>query len=150
MNAKLLRLAYVCEFLLAIVAIYTAWSEIGGQGALDLMHWGWKLGFGLALAFSIVALTAALVHEEAWLTLRGARWLAAILALVAGMSTVTYYYSLDEDNGDSDDTSTISMKEPYGFQHNVANPKGGPPAKAEGPALAIDCSSEGGVVAQKA
>ena len=110
MNAKLLRLVYVCEFLLAIVAIFTAWSEIGGQ-ALDATHWGWKLGFGVALAMAIVALSAALVAEDALVTLRGARWLAAILALIAGMGTVTYYYSQQVDNGDSDDTSTISLSE---------------------------------------
>ena len=64
MTAKSLRLAYVCEFLLALIAIFTAWSEIGGQSALDLMHWGWKLGFGLALASSIVGYTAAIVADE--------------------------------------------------------------------------------------
>jgi hypothetical protein len=111
MTAKLLRLGYVCEFLLAIIAIFTAWSEVGGQAALDLMHWGWKLGFGLALSLTIVALTASLVADDAWLTLRTARWLAAILALLVAMGTVTYYYSQEEDNGDSDDSSTISFLE---------------------------------------
>lgn len=108
MNAKLLRFGYVCEFLLAFVAIFTAWSEIGGQTALDVMHWGWKLGFGIALAASIVALTASLVSADALLTMRSARWLGIILAILAGMATVTYFYSLQEDNGDSDDSNTIS------------------------------------------
>ena len=108
MSAKLLRLVYVCEFLLAIVAIFTAWSEIGGQGALDVMFWPWKFGLGAALAVAIVALSAALVTEDAILTIRSARWLAAILVLLAAMGTITYYYSLQEDNGDSDDSSTIS------------------------------------------
>ena len=111
MTAKLLRLAYVCEFLLAIVAIFTAWSEIGGQAALDLMHWGWKLGFALTLSTAIVAVTASFIADEAWLTLRTARWLAAIVALLVAMGTVTYYYSLEEDSGDSDDPSTISLLE---------------------------------------
>lgn len=109
MSAKLLRLVYVCEFLLAIVAIFTAWSEIGGQGALDAMFWPWKFGLGAALAAAIVALSAALATEDAILTLRSARWLAAILLLLAAMGTITYYYSLQEDNGDSDDSSTISL-----------------------------------------
>jgi len=111
MTAKLLRFGYVCEFLLAMLAIFTAWSEIGGQAALDVMHWGWKLGFALALSIAIVALTASLVAEDAWLTLRTARWLAAIIALLVAMGTVTYYYSLEEDNSDTDDTSTISLLE---------------------------------------
>jgi hypothetical protein len=109
MTGKLLRFGYVCEFLLAMLVIFTAWSEIGGQAALDLMHWGWKFGFALALSMAIVALTASLVAEDAWLTLRTARWLAAIIALLVAMGAVTYYYSLDEDNGDSDDPSTISL-----------------------------------------
>lgn len=109
MTPRLVRLAYVCEFLLAIVAIFTAWSEIGGQAALDLMYWPWKFGLGTLLALAIVALTAALVNEDALITLRSARWLAVIIALLAGMGAVTYYYSLEEDNGDSDDSSTISM-----------------------------------------
>jgi len=108
MTAKLLRLAYVCEFLLAIAAIFTGWSEIGGQAVLDLMYWAWKFGFGVTLALAIVALTAALVGEDALVTLRAARWLAVIILLLAGMGTLTYYYSLEEDNGDSDDSSTIS------------------------------------------
>jgi hypothetical protein len=109
MTGKLLRFGYVCEFLLAMLAIFTAWSEIGGQDALDVMHWGWKLGFALALSIAIVALTASLVAEDAWLTLRTARWLAAIIALLVGMGTVTYYYSLQSDDSDTDDTSTISL-----------------------------------------
>jgi hypothetical protein len=109
MTAKLLRLAYVCEFLIAVVAIFTAWSEIGGQGALDVMYWPWKLGFGVALALAIVALTASLMAEDALLTLRTARWMAAIIVLLAAMGTLTYYYSLQEDNGDSDENGTISL-----------------------------------------
>jgi len=109
MNAKLLRFGYICEFLLAIVAIFTAWPEIGGQAAWDLMHWGWKLGLGITLALSFVALTIALLTEDALLSLRAARWLGIIIVLLAGMGTVTYYYSLQEDSGDSDENSTISL-----------------------------------------
>ena len=32
-----LRLAFVAEFLLALVAILEVWSEVGGQNHLDLM-----------------------------------------------------------------------------------------------------------------
>ena len=58
MTPKLLRLAYACEFLLGIVAIFTAWSEIGRPSGARSHYWAWKLGFGLALAIAIVALTA--------------------------------------------------------------------------------------------
>jgi len=108
MNDKLLRLAYAFEFLLAIVAIFTAWSEIGGQGALDLMHWGWKLGFSLVLAWAIVAYTIAICDSGSWWTLRSARWLAAIVVTVVAMGIVTYFYALQVDTGESDESTTIS------------------------------------------
>lgn len=102
---KILRIVYVCEFLLAIVAIFTAWSEIGGQSALDLMHWGWKLGLSVPLAAAIVAYTAALLSEQRIWTLRSARWLTAILILLLAIGIVTYYYALQVDNGDTDENS---------------------------------------------
>ena len=108
MTPKLLRLAYVCEFLIALVAIFTAWSEIGGQGSLDLMHWGWKLGLSVALAAAIVGYSASLLSEESIWTLRSARWLTAMIVLLLGMGIVTYHYSLQVDNGDSDDNGAVS------------------------------------------
>jgi hypothetical protein len=112
MTQKLLRLIYAFEFLIALVAIFTAWSEIGGQAALDLMHWGWKLGLSLALASSTVAYTAAVVSEESVWTLRSARWLTAIILLVLGIAVVTYFYVLQEDAGESDESGTISLSRP--------------------------------------
>jgi hypothetical protein len=108
MTQKLLRLIYAFEFLIALVAIFTAWSEIGGQAALDLMHWGWKLGFSIGLASATVAYTAAVVAEEKLWTLRSTRWLAAIVLLVLAIGVVTYFYVLQEDSGESDETGTIS------------------------------------------
>lgn len=102
---KLLRLAFVCEFLLAMIAIFTAWSEIGGQSALDLMYWGWKLGLSLTLAAAIVAYTAALLSEQGVWSLRSARWLSLIIILLLAIGFVTYYYALQVDNGDTDENS---------------------------------------------
>lgn len=104
-SPKLLRLIYACEFLVALLAIFTAWSEIGGQAALDLMHWSWKLGLSLALAAAFVAYTAALLTEESLWSLRSARWLTAIIVLVFAMGAVTYFYALQVDSGDSDETA---------------------------------------------
>jgi uncharacterized membrane protein (UPF0136 family) len=109
MPPRFLRLCYAMEFLLAMLAIFAAWSEIGGQAALDLMHWGWKLGLSLALAASIVAYTEALISAEALWTLRTARWLTAIVLLMALMGAITYYYSLQEASGESDDSGTTSL-----------------------------------------
>jgi len=112
MTQKLLRLIYAFEFLIALVAIFTAWSEIGGQAALDLMHWGWKLGLSLALASATVAYTAAVVSADSVWTLRAARWLTAIILLIVGIGVVTYFYVLQEDAGESDESGTISLSGP--------------------------------------
>lgn len=110
MTPKLLRLAYAFEFLVALVAIFTSWSEIGGQAALDLMYWGWKLGLGLGLAAAFVGYTVALVSEERFWSLRSLRWLVGMLLLVAAMGAVTYFYAIQVDTGaDPDEAGTMSL-----------------------------------------
>lgn len=109
MNIKLFRVAYAIEFLVAIVAIFTAWSEIGGQASLDLMHWGFKFVLALLLALSIVAFTAATATGDSWWTMRTARWLTAIVVLVALMAVVTFFYAQQIETGDSDETTTTAM-----------------------------------------
>ena len=110
MTPKLLRVAYVFEFLVALVAIFSAWSEVGGQAALDLMYWGWKFALGLGLAFAIVAYTAALVSEDSVWSLRSVRWLAAILLLTVTIGAVTYFYAMQVDTGgDSEESGTMSL-----------------------------------------
>lgn len=109
MTQKLLRLVYVFEFLIAVIAIFTAWSEIGGQAALDLMHWGWKLGLGTALAFAIVAYTAAAVASDNIWNLRSARWLTIMVVLMLVIGVVTYYYALLADTTDTEEGSAISL-----------------------------------------
>src|ERR1700682_4564416 len=59
-----LRLAYSFEFLIALIAIFTLWSEIGGQGHLDLLPWYVKLVCGLAMAWCSIRFTAGLVEEQ--------------------------------------------------------------------------------------
>jgi hypothetical protein len=109
MTPKLLRLAYVFEFLVAIVAIFTAWSEIGGQAVLDLMHWGWKLGFSISLAAAIVAYSATIISADSVWTLRSIRWLMSIVIIACAMGVITYYYVLQVDAGESDESGTISQ-----------------------------------------
>jgi glucan phosphoethanolaminetransferase (alkaline phosphatase superfamily) len=105
MSPRLLRLVYVCEFLLALFTIFTAWSEIGGQATLDLMFWGWKLGLSVGFAAAFVAWTVALLTEDSVWNLRSARWLSAIIVLLLAMGAVTYFYSLQVDAGDSDESA---------------------------------------------
>ncbi len=108
MSPKLLRLVYACEFMLALIAVFTSWSEIGGQATLDLMHWSWKFSLGFALAAALVAFTAALLAEESVWSLRSARWLGVILVLLGAMGAITYFYALQVDAGDSDEATPPS------------------------------------------
>jgi hypothetical protein len=109
MTPKLLRLAYAIEFLVAMMATFTAWSEIGGQDALDLMPWGWKLGFSLSLCAAIVAYTSAIVANNSFWTLRSARWMTAIVVVAGGMAAVTYYYALQVGANETDEPSNLSF-----------------------------------------
>jgi hypothetical protein len=114
MSPRLLRLIYAFEFLIALVAIFTVWSEVGGQAALDLMYWAWKLGFSVSLALSFVLYTAAIVSEDSLWTMRSARWLTLMIVIFLGMGAVTWYYGMEAATGDSDETGTISKLSPLG------------------------------------
>jgi hypothetical protein len=112
MTPKVMRLALVLEFLVAIIAVFTAWSEIGGQAALDLMPWGWKLGLGVAMAAAAVAYTAALIDQDTLWSVRTARWLSCLLIVGLIMGVVTYYYVLQEDAIDSDESDSTTSAVP--------------------------------------
>lgn len=103
MTPKYLRLVLMLEFFIAVLAVFTAWSEIGGQAALDLMPWGWKCGLGLGLSAAGVGYTSALVREDTLWNARSAKWLSLVFALLLSMGLVTYYYVLQEDNPDTTD-----------------------------------------------
>ena len=100
---SVLRLAYVAEFLLALVAGDLLWSQVGGQGHLDLMPWCAKLLCLLALAVITVRATAAAVSQErAWNAATISYLLVAIL-IAAVMAAMTYYYHLNEEDDAEDD-----------------------------------------------
>jgi hypothetical protein len=109
MTAKSIRLVYVCEYLLALLAVFTAWSEIGGQASLDVMPWGWKFGLGAGLAAAIVGYTVAIVSADSLWTLRSARWLTAVCVLLLAIGIVTYYYMLQDETVEPDDSGTVSL-----------------------------------------
>ena len=105
----MLRLFYAIEFLIALVATYTVWSQVGGQYHLDPMAWYWKLCLGAGIAFATVEATAAAVAgQRAWNS-RTLRWISIILALALACGAVTYYYHVTEpppDDEDQEDTAT--------------------------------------------
>jgi len=113
MTPKNLRIVFLSEFLVAVIAVFTAWSEIGGQAALDIMPWGWKFGLGVGLAVAFVAYSAALLAGESLWNARSAKWLALIIVLVLATGVVTYYYVLQVENSDSSqdqENSAVSLR----------------------------------------
>ena len=121
MRQRLLRLAFALEFLLALVAIFTAWSEVGGQAVLDAMTWFWKLGFSLSLAGAAVGFTSAICADERFWTVRSARWLTAIFLIMIGMGAVTYYFQLQADESDSEENSPVSRSITAPYKRCVLN-----------------------------
>ena len=107
-----LRLLYSLEYLIALITVFTVWSQVGGQGHLDLMPWYTKLLCGVAMAWCFVRLTAGLVEEEKAWNSRTVRWFAGLLAIGILMGGVTLYYHLHEssDEPDSDDTTATSVR----------------------------------------
>lgn len=88
MALRLLRVVYAIEFLMALIAIFEVWREVGGQGHLDLMPWYWKFFVSTGLAAAIVKVTAT-GH-------RRILWAGVVLLFVICAGLVTYYYHLNE------------------------------------------------------
>src|ERR1019366_7914913 len=66
-SMPILRLSYATQFLIALIAIFVLWSQVGGQGHLDLVPWHLKLLLGGGAAFCVVKATAgAVAGERAW------------------------------------------------------------------------------------
>jgi len=103
-----LRLAYAVEFLVALIAILSLWSEIGGQGHLDLMPWHIKLVCILGLAWCSVRFTAGIVEQNKVWTPRTIAWLVGILLFGIAMGGITYYYHLHEEPEDDDEDTTAA------------------------------------------
>ena len=104
----LLRLAYTTFFLLALLAVFEMWSQVGGQSHLDLMPWYLKLVLGGGAAFAAVKATAgAVAHERVWNS-QTLRWAGVLLALLIGCGLASYYYHIYEEQQDEDEDSVSS------------------------------------------
>jgi len=109
LNPSWLRLAYALEFFIAVIAIISLWSEIGGEGHLDLMPWYTKLGCIVGLAWCSVRFTAGMVEQQRIWTQRTVAWFAGILLFCIAMGAITYYYHLHEEQDDGDDDTTAAV-----------------------------------------
>src|ERR1700735_5840419 len=108
---RLLRLAYTTQFLIALIAVFFLWSEIGGQGHLDLMPWYLKLGLGTGVAYAAVRATAAAVAQEPAWNIKTLKWFGAMLALLVACGVVTYFYHLYGEEDDQQDEQSTSIAE---------------------------------------
>lgn len=106
----ILRLAYVTQFLIAVLAVFMLWSEVGGQAHLDLMPWYLKLGLGGGAAFAVVKATVAAVEKpHAWNS-GSLKWFGILIALLIGCGLASYYYHIyGEDDQDGQDDTMTSM-----------------------------------------
>lgn len=114
----LLRLAYVTQFLLALIAVFVLWSQVGGQSHLDYMAWQWKLALGGGVAFAAVKATAASVAgEHAW-NGKTLRWLGILLVLLAGCGLASYYVHLyvEPEEDDQQDSAMVLRAPRPGIQ----------------------------------
>jgi hypothetical protein len=109
----ILRLAYSTLFLIALMAVFVLWSQVGGQSHLDLIPWPIKLVLGVAAAYGVVRTTAASVSgDRAW-NGHMIRWLGLTLAVLAACGYASYYAHMNlEESDDSDqpqDTTVSRM-----------------------------------------
>ena len=99
----ILRLAYSTLFLIALMAVFVLWSQVGGQSHLDLIPWPIKLGLGVAAAYGVVRATAASVSgDRAW-NGHMVRWLGLSLAALAACGYASYYAHMNLEESDDAD-----------------------------------------------
>lgn len=107
----ILRLAYATQFLIALIAIFVLWSQVGGQSHLDLLPWSVKLGLGVTAAYAVVRATAASVGgDRPWNGLT-VRWLTIAVAVLAACGYASWYAHMnleESDEGDQGPDTTIS------------------------------------------
>jgi thiol:disulfide interchange protein len=106
----ILRLAYATQFILALLAVFLLWSEVGGQSHLDLMPWYLKLGLGAGAAFAVVKATAASVSGPSGWNGNTLKWLGILLALLVGCGLASYYMHVYEEDDEQDQPESVTSQ----------------------------------------
>jgi hypothetical protein len=106
------RLAYLGLFLVALIAVFTLWAQVGGQGHLDLVPWPVKLVLGVGSAYAIMRAGAAAVAGDHGWNSQTVKWTGVALAalLLCGLAS-SYAHNNLEDSGEGSDEeqTTISL-----------------------------------------
>ena len=114
----ILRLAYTTQFLIALIAVFVLWGQVGGQSHLDLLPWFIKLGLGVPAAWAIVRATVAAVAGERGWNGQSVRWMGVALLFLFLCGFGSYYAHMyledDADQGDPQQDTTISRLAPTG------------------------------------
>jgi hypothetical protein len=111
---QIFRLAYIAVFLLSLMAVFTLWSQVGGQGHLDLVPWSVKLALGASAAYSITRASAAAVKGEHGWNSQSVKWTGLALAtlFLCGMASFYAHNNL-EDTGDEQDQGDATVSSAY-------------------------------------
>jgi hypothetical protein len=118
----ILRLAYTTLFLIALLAVFELWSQVGGQSHLDLLPWYLKLVLAVGAALSVVKVAAAAVAgERAW-NRQTLRWAGFLLALLIGCGLASYYAHLylEEDEQEEQSVSEFKIVAPLGAERPLS------------------------------
>jgi hypothetical protein len=118
----ILRLAYVTQFLIALIAVYMFWGEVGGQNHLELLPWYTKLALGTGAAFAVVQATAAAVGQERAWNPQTLKWTAILIVLLIGCGLASNYAHeyLESDESDEEPASApVSLRYAPGVDTSV-------------------------------
>ena len=106
----LLRLAYVTQLMIALIAVFVLWAQIGGQGHLDLMPWHLKFGLGVGVAIAAVRATMCAASAPAAWNGGTLKWFGIMLALVACCGLASYYYHVYGESDEEQDQETVTSQ----------------------------------------
>lgn len=107
---QLLRLAYVTQFMIALIAVFVLWAQIGGQSHLDLMPWYLKLGLGGGVAIAAVRATMSAVSGASGWNGGTLRWFGIMIALLAGCGMASYYFHVYGESEEEQDEETVTSR----------------------------------------
>jgi hypothetical protein len=106
----LLRLAYATQLMIALIAVFVLWAQVGGQSHLDLMPWYLKLALGGGAAIAAVRATMfAVSGATAW---NGGtlKWIGILIALLIGCGLASYYFHMYAENQDEQDDESVTSQ----------------------------------------